>query len=181
MISDVIAAVCMLIYIAVRFRDLRFGSSAIIALLNDVLVVFAVYSVGRLSVGGTFIACMLTIIGYSINSTIVIFDRIREHLKKAEPSQVRDVVNNSISQTLTRTINTTTTTFVMVLALFILGVTSIKEFALALMAGIIGGAFSSVFLTGPLWYFMKCGFGKVRVGDLQKTNLKHKKRKQNRR
>ena len=180
-ISVVIAAVCMLIYIAVRFRDLRFGSSAIIALLNDVLVVFAVYSVGRLSVGGTFIACMLTIIGYSINSTIVIFDRIREHLKKAEPSQVRDVVNNSIRQTLTRTINTTTTTFVMVLALFILGVTSIKEFALALMAGIIGGAFSSVFLTGPLWYFMKCGFGKVRVGDLQKTNLKHKKRKQNRR
>ncbi len=180
-ISVVIAAVCMLIYIAVRFRDLRFGSSAIIALINDVLIVFAVYSIGRLSVGGTFIACMLTIIGYSINSTIVIFDRVREQLKKTESSQVRDIVNSSISQTLTRTINTTTTTFVMILALLILGVASIREFALALLVGIIGGAFSSVFLTGPLWYFMKSGFGKGRAGDFQKTNLKHKKRKQNRR
>ena len=80
-ISVVISAICMLIYIAIRFKDVKFGSSAIIALLNDVLVVFAAYSIGRLSVGGTFIACMLTIIGYSINSTIVIFDRIRENLK----------------------------------------------------------------------------------------------------
>ena len=138
------------------------GSSAIIALINDVLVVFAAYSVGRLSVGGTFIACMLTIIGYSINSTIVIFDRIRENLK-LQTIRTRDdikaLVNQSISSTLVRTINTSLTTFVMVLALFICGVSSLREFALALMVGVIGGAFSSVFLTGPLWYMMKTRIG----------------------
>lgn len=121
-ISVVISAICMLIYIAIRFKDVKFGSSAIIALINDVLVVFAAYSVGRLSVGGTFIACMLTIIGYSINSTIVIFDRIRENLK-LQTIRTRDdikaLVNQSISSTLVRTINTSLTTFVMVLALFI--------------------------------------------------------------
>ena len=137
-ISVVISAICMLIYIA-------------IALINDVLVVFAAYSVGRLSVGGTFIACMLTIIGYSINSTIVIFDRIRENLK-LQTIRTRDdikaLVNQSISSTLVRTINTSLTTFVMVLALFICGVSSLREFVLALMVGVIGGAFSYVFLTG---------------------------------
>ena len=161
-ISVVISAICMLIYIAIRFKDVKFGSSAIIALINDVLVVFAAYSVGRLSVGGTFIACMLTIIGYSINSTIVIFDRIRENLK-LQTIRTRDdikaLVNQSISSTLVRTINTSLTTFVMVLALFICGVSSLREFALALMVGVIGGAFSSVFLTGPLWYMMKTRIG----------------------
>ena len=161
-ISVVISAICMLIYIAIRFKDVKFGSSAIIALINDVLVVFAAYSVGRLSVGGTFIACMLTIIGYSINSTIVIFDRIRENLK-LQTIRTRDdikaLVNQSISSTLVRTINTSLTTFVMVLALFICGVSSLREFALALIVGVIGGAFSSVFLTGPLWYMMKTRMG----------------------
>ena len=161
-ISVVISAICMLIYIAIRFKDVKFGSSAIIAFINDVLVVFAAYSVGRLSVGGTFIACMLTIIGYSINSTIVIFDRIRENLK-LQTIRTRDdikaLVNQSISSTLVRTINTSLTTFVMVLALFICGVSSLREFALALMVGVIGGAFSSVFLTGPLWYMMKTRIG----------------------
>lgn len=159
-ISVLISTVCMLIYIAIRFKDVKFGSSAIIALINDVLVVFAAYSIGKLAVGGTFIACMLTIIGYSINSTIVIFDRIRENLKTAKPYQVKDVVNSSICQTLTRTINTSLTTFVMVFVLFVLGVSSLKEFSLTLMVGVIGGAFSSVFLTGPLWYFMKTRIGK---------------------
>lgn len=159
-VSVIIATICMLIYIAIRFKDVKFGSSAIIALLNDVLIVFAAYSIGRLSVGGTFIACMLTVIGYSINSTIIIFDRIRENLKNIGKGQIKEVVNTSISQTLVRTINTTLTTFVMVLLLFILGVTSIKEFALTLMIGVVGGAFSSVFLTGPLWYFMKTKIGK---------------------
>ena len=161
-ISVIISAICMLIYIAIRFKDVKFGSSAIIALLNDVLVVFAAYSIGRLSVGGTFIACMLTIIGYSINSTIVIFDRIRENLK-LQTIRTRDdikaLVNQSISSTLVRTINTSLTTFVMVLALFICGVSSLREFALALIVGVIGGAFSSVFLTGPLWYMMKTRMG----------------------
>lgn len=159
-ISVVIATICMLIYIAIRFKDVKFGSSAIVALLNDVLIVFAAYSIGRLAVGGTFIACMLTIIGYSINSTIVIFDRIRENLKEAKGYQVKEIVNNSISQTLTRTINTSLTTFVMVFVLFLMGVSSIREFSLTLMVGVIGGAFSSVFLTGPLWFFMKSRIGK---------------------
>ena len=167
-ISVVISAICMLIYIAIRFKDVKFGSSAIIALLNDVLVVFAAYSIGRLSVGGTFIACMLTIIGYSINSTIVIFDRIRENLK-LQTIRTRDdikaLVNQSISSTLVRTINTSLTTFVMVLALFICGVSSLREFALALIVGVIGGAFSSVFLTGPLWYMMKTRIGSDAVKE----------------
>ena len=169
-ISVVISAICMLIYIAIRFKDVKFGSSAIIALINDVLVVFAAYSVGRLSVGGTFIACMLTIIGYSINSTIVIFDRIRENLK-LQTIRTRDdikaLVNQSISSTLVRTINTSLTTFVMVLALFICGVSSLREFALALMVGVIGGAFSSVFLTGPLWYMMKTRIGSDVINENQ--------------
>lgn len=159
-VSVIIASVCMLIYIAIRFKDVKFGSSAIVALLNDVLIVFAAYSIGRLAVGGTFIACMLTIIGYSINSTIVIFDRIRENMKEAKGYQVKEIVNSSISQTLTRTLNTSLTTFVMVFVLFIMGVSSIKEFSLTLMIGVVGGAFSSVFLTGPLWYFMKSRLGK---------------------
>lgn len=159
-ISVLISTICMLIYIAIRFKDVKFGSSAIIALVNDVLVVFAAYSIGKLAVGGTFIACMLTIIGYSINSTIVIFDRIRENLKGAKSYQIKEIVNDSICQTLTRTINTSLTTFVMVFVLFILGVSSLKEFSLTLIVGVVGGAFSSVFLTGPLWYFMKTRIGK---------------------
>ena len=169
-VAVIIATICMLIYIAIRFKDVKFGSSAIIALINDVLVVFAAYSVGRLSVGGTFIACMLTIIGYSINSTIVIFDRIRENLK-LQTIRTRDdikaLVNQSISSTLVRTINTSLTTFVMVLALFICGVSSLREFALALMVGVIGGAFSSVFLTGPLWYMMKTRIGSDAIKENQ--------------
>lgn len=162
-ISVAISAVCMLIYIAIRFKDIKFGSSAIIALLNDVLFVFAAYSIGRLAVGGTFIACMLTIIGYSINSTIIIFDRIRENMKGAKPGQLKELVNESIASTLVRTINTTLTTFSMVFVLFLMGVSSLKEFAFALMIGVVGGAFSSVFLTGPLWYFMKTKLGKERT------------------
>ena len=152
----------MLIYIWLRFKDIRFGASAVLALLHDVLIVLAFYAIARISVGNTFIACMLTIIGYSINSTIVIFDRIRENLK-LQTIRTRDdikaLVNQSISSTLVRTINTSLTTFVMVLALFICGVSSLREFALALIVGVIGGAFSSVFLTGPLWYMMKTRMG----------------------
>lgn len=167
-ISVAISAVCMLIYIAIRFKDIKFGSSAIIALLNDVLLVFAAYSIGRLAVGGTFIACMLTIIGYSINSTIIIFDRIRENMKTVKPGHLKELVNESIAHTFVRTINTTLTTFAMVFVLFLMGVSSLKEFALTLMVGVVGGAFSSVFLTGPLWYLMKTRFGKEQHGTVEK-------------
>ena len=155
-VAVIIATICMLIYIWFRFSDIRFAASAVLALCHDVLVVLAFYAVAKISVGNTFIACMLTIVGYSINATIVIFDRIREHLAGGKgKGDLQEVVNSSITQTLTRSIYTSLTTFVMVAALYVFGVTSIREFALPLMAGIICGAYSSVCITGALWYLMK--------------------------
>lgn len=155
-IAIVIATICMLIYIWFRFKDVRFASSAVAALIHDVLVVLAFYALARITVGNTFIACMLTIVGYSINATIVIFDRIRENLQVMEKRQtLADVVNLSITQTLTRSIYTSFTTFITVFVLFILGVSSIREFALPIMVGIVCGGYSSVCITGPLWYVLK--------------------------
>ncbi|MCM1183656.1 MAG: protein translocase subunit SecD [Roseburia sp.] len=155
-IAVLIAAVCMLIYIWFRFKDVRFAASSVTALIHDVLVVLAFYAIARVSVGSTFIACMLTIIGYSINATIVIFDRIRENLGvKLKKETLEELVNKSVTQTLSRSIFTSLTTFVMVAALFVLGVTSIREFALPLMVGIICGTYSSVCLAGALWYVLK--------------------------
>ena len=175
-VSVLIATILMLIYIAVRFDDVKFGAAAVIALLHDVLVVFAIYSIGRLSVGNTFIACMLTIVGYSINATIIIFDRIRENLvlMKSKGESYENIVNASISQTFTRTIYSSLTTFVMVFVLYIMGVTSIKEFALTLMAGIVCGAYSSVCITGPLWHLFKTKMGKEDKGG-KKITKKAKK------
>ena len=155
-IAVAIATVFMLLYIWLRFKDIRFATSAVVALIHDVLVVLAFYVIARISVGNTFIACMLTIVGYSINATIVIFDRIREEMKTKKRGEELDVlVNRCITRTLTRSIYTSLTTFVMVAVLFIMGVSSIKEFALPLMVGIICGAYSSVCITGALWYVMK--------------------------
>ena len=153
-IAVAIATVCMLIYIFVRFRDIKFASSAVIALIHDVLVVVTFYAISWATVGNTFIACMLTIVGYSINATIVIFDRIRENLVSMSGKDRKEIVNASITQTLTRSIYTSFTTFVMVFVLYILGVTAIKEFALPLIVGIVCGGYSSVFITGALWYMM---------------------------
>ena len=123
------------------------------------LVVLAVYAIVRISVGNTFIACMLTIIGYSVNDTIVIFDRIRENIgktaEKMTPETLTGIANQSLTQTLSRSINTSITTFVMVLMLFILGVPSIREFALPLMAGLICGTYSSVCIATELWFVMR--------------------------
>ncbi|MBO6014976.1 MAG: protein translocase subunit SecF, partial [Lachnospiraceae bacterium] len=154
-IAVIIATICMLIYIWFRFKDIRFAASAVLALLHDVLVVLAFYAIARVSVGNTFIACMLTIVGYSINATIVIFDRIRENLAITKKADLKDVVNASITQTLSRSINTSLTTFAMVAVLYALGVTSIREFALPLMVGFVCGAYSSVCVTGPLWFVLK--------------------------
>lgn len=160
-IAVAIATVFMLLYIWLRFKDIRFATSAVVALIHDVLVVLAFYVIARISVGNTFIACMLTIVGYSINATIVIFDRIREEMKTKKRGEELDVlVNRCITRTLTRSIYTSLTTFVMVAVLFIMGVSSIKEFALPLMVGIICGAYSSVCITGALWYVMKTKIGK---------------------
>lgn len=164
-----LAAVLMLIYIAIRFHDVKFGTSAVIALLHDVAMVFCLYIVLRLTVGNTCIACLLTIVGYSINATIIIFDRIRENadVMRTKKASYKDIVNLSINQTFSRTIYTSLTTFVTIFVLYIMGVASIKEFALTLMAGIIVGAYSSVCITGPLWYYMKTKLGKGRKEGLE--------------
>ena len=158
-IAVVVAIAFMLLYIRIRFKDLRFGVSSIVALVHDVLVVIAFYAVARVSVGNTFIACMLTIVGYSINATIVIFDRVRENMAvMSSKDDLQDVVNKSITQTLTRSIFTSLTTFIMVACLYVLGVTSIQDFALPLMVGIVCGAYSSVCITGALWYVLRKKF-----------------------
>ena len=161
-VAVIVAAIFMLLYIWFRFKDIRFASSAVLALLHDVLVVLGFYAVSRVTVGTTFIACMLTIVGYSINATIVIFDRIRENLATGlgKKKNLAEVVNLSITQTLTRSIYTSLTTFIMVFILWIMGVSSIREFALPIMVGIICGAYSSVCVTGPLWYTIKAMSGK---------------------
>lgn len=161
--SVILAAILMLIYIAIRFHDVKFGASAVIALLHDVAMVFCLYIILRLTVGNTCIACLLTIVGYSINATIIIFDRVRENIGVMKPKKVtyKDIVNLSINQTFSRTIYTSLTTFVTIFVLYIMGVASIKEFALTLMAGVVIGAYSSVCITGPLWYYMKTKLGKT--------------------
>lgn len=174
-IAVLVATACMLLYIWLRFKDIRFATSAVIALLHDVLVVLAFYVIARISVGNTFIACMLTIVGYSINATIVIFDRIREELKtKKRGEELDTLVNRCITRTLTRSIYTSLTTFVMVAVLFVMGVSSIKEFALPLMVGIVCGAYSSVCITGALWYVMKTKIVKKAEPDKVKTTKKKK-------
>jgi len=161
--SVILAAILMLIYIAIRFHDVKFGASAVIALLHDVAMVFCLYIILRLTVGNTCIACLLTIVGYSINATIIIFDRVRENIGVMKPKKAtyKDIVNLSINQTFSRTIYTSLTTFVTIFVLYIMGVASIKEFALTLMAGVVIGAYSSVCITGPLWYYMKTKLGKT--------------------
>lgn len=158
-VAVIVATICMLIYIWFRFKDICFAGSAVLALAHDVLVVLAFYAISRISVGTTFIACMLTIVGYSINATIVIFDRIRENRKKKH-GKLEDIVNESITQTLTRSIYTSITTFIMVAVLYIFGVSSIREFAAPLMAGVICGAYSSVCITGSLWLVLKSKIAK---------------------
>lgn len=154
-IAVIVATICILIYIWFRFKDVRFAGSAVLALLHDVLIVFACYAIVRISVGSTFIACMLTIVGYSINATIVIFDRIRENLESMKKESMETIVNMSITETLTRSIYTSFTTFAMVAVLYVLGVATIKEFALPLIVGVVAGGFSSVCITAPLWYVLK--------------------------
>ena len=160
----IVSCIFMLLYIWFRFKDIRFAASAILALVHDVLVVITVYALVRISVGSTFIACVLTIVGYSINDTIVIFDRIRENLAlktgKQTAEELREIANKSLTQTLSRSINTSITTFIMVVMLYILGVASIRDFSLPLMAGLVCGAYSSICIATELWYVMKVHFGK---------------------
>ena len=172
-VAVITATVLMLLYIWFRFKDIRFATSAVLALLHDVLIVALFYAVARISVGNTFIACILTIFGYSINATIVIFDRIREELKLSPKNEALDsIVNRSITQTLTRSIYTSLTTFITIAVLFVMGVSSIREFALPLMVGVVCGAYSSVCITGSLWYVMR-----TKIGEKKKAAEKTGKKK----
>ncbi len=153
-LAIVVATILMLIYIWFRFKDVRFGASSVICLIHDVLVVVTFYALARITVGSTFVACILTIVGYSINATIVIFDRIREKLASSKES-LDLLVNEAVNQTLSRSLFTSLTTFVMVAVLYILGVSSVKEFALPLMIGIVCGTYSSVCLASAIWYILR--------------------------
>ncbi|MDD4843378.1 MAG: protein translocase subunit SecF [Anaerotignum sp.] len=150
--ATLLACVAMLIYISIRFKDIRAGGSAIIALIHDVLVVIAAYAIFRIPVNNAFIAVILTILGYSVNATIVIFDRIRENHDRFSPRETAEKINKSITQTLARSINTSVTTFFTVGAIYVIGVQSIKEFALPMMVGIVIGAYSSICISGSVWY-----------------------------
>lgn len=172
-IAVIVTVICMLFYIFVRFRDFRFASSAIIALVHDICVILAYYVWARASVGSTFIAVMLTILGYSINSTIVIFDRVRENIPQMKDASYKDIVNASVTQTLTRSLYSNITTLITIVTLYIMGVPSVREFALPIIIGLVAGCFSSVFITGPLWYVMKTRNGrKDRVSLPDKQSVK---------
>ncbi|MBQ4517205.1 MAG: protein translocase subunit SecF [Clostridia bacterium] len=152
--ATLIAAVLMLIYITIRF-EMRTGLAAVICLLHDILIMLSVYVIFRIPVNSNFIAAILTIVGYSINNTIIVFDRVRENYSKNKRAPFADTVNMSIKQTVTRSINTTITTLLPVVMLFIFGVTSIRQFTIPLMVGLLAGTYSSVFIAGPIWVFLK--------------------------
>lgn len=151
-----ISAILMLIYITIRFRNVRVASSTVMALIHDVFVVLTCYALFRWTVGNTFIACMLTVVGYSVNDTIVVFDRMRENSRAMKRKEtLADAINKSISQVMVRCLSSSFTTLVMLVCLMIFGVSTIREFAIPLTVGIIAGFFSSVFLAGNMWHTLQ--------------------------
>lgn len=154
LLSTMIATVLMLAYITWRFQ-FAFGVAAILALVHDILIMLAVYSIFRIPVNNAFIAAILAVVGYSINDTIVIFDRIRENLKLFPREKIEDTINNSIKKSLMRTINTSVTTLLSIVVLYIVGVEDVKVLALPLIIGIISGTYSSLFIASPLLYEFK--------------------------
>ncbi|WP_312908686.1 protein translocase subunit SecF [Tissierella praeacuta] len=154
MLSTLIATVLMLGFITWRF-EFNFGLAAIIALVHDIFIMLAVYSILRIPVNSSFIVAILTILGYSINDTIVIFDRIRENARLYPKESAENLINKSIKQSLKRTINTSFTTLIAILMLYILGVEAIKVLALPLMIGVLAGTYSSMFIASPIWYELK--------------------------
>ncbi|AYB00021.1 protein translocase subunit SecD [Lachnoanaerobaculum umeaense] len=174
-IATVLATILMLIYIWVRFRDFRFAAGSVLALIHDVFVVITFYAVLRWSVGSTFIACILTILGYSINATIVIFDRIRENKVLLPRATKEEIINTSVTETLTRSIYSSLTTFIMIFILFLMGVSSIREFALPIMVGIVAGTYSSVFLSSIFWYMLSNKFDK-KIEEKKAENAKKNKK-----
>ncbi|ONI43543.1 protein-export membrane protein SecF [Candidatus Epulonipiscioides gigas] len=154
MYAIILGSFLMLIYIWIRFNDFKFGAAAVIALIHDVLIMLFVYVVFRIPINNSFIAAILTIIGYSINDTIIVFDRIREN-KKVIGGSDENIINVSISQTLTRSINTSITTLIMVSCLYIFGTASVKEFAFPLVIGVLSGTYSSIFIASPVWFELR--------------------------
>lgn len=151
-LSVFIACLCILLYTTLRFKDFKIGTSAIIALIHDALIVLSFYSIFRIPLNNSFIAAILTILGYSINASIVIFDRVREN-KRKNPSCFNDeLINKSVKQTLKRSIFTSLTTFFTVICLYLFGVQAVKNFALPIVIGIIAGTYSSVFISGSVWF-----------------------------
>ncbi|MGN0144336.1 MAG: protein translocase subunit SecF [Clostridium sp.] len=157
------ASVVMLIYVAIRF-EFTFGIAAIIATLHDVLITISVYAIFGIPVNTPFIAAILTIVGYSMNDTIVIFDRIRENNKKMRRANSTEIADVSITETMRRSIFTSLSTLVTIIAINIL-VPSVREFTIPLMVGIVCGAYSSIFIASPVWVFLK----KKNVGKKTKT------------
>lgn len=158
----VVASILIIAYISVRF-ELKSGVTAVLALLHDVIIVLGVFSIFKVEVNSPFIAAILTVIGYSINDTIVIFDRIRENLQYSKGESISEVVNRSINQSLVRSLNTSITTFVVVAALFFFGASVIKGFSLAMLIGVVVGTYSSVFIASPLWTEWKLREERARV------------------
>lgn len=154
MLAVFVSTIFMLIYISFRF-ELSYGVAAIVSLVHDVLFMLAFYALFRIPLNSTFIAAILTVVGYSINDTIVVFDRIRENIGNYKKSEYATLANDSIKQTLIRTMNTSLTTIVTISALYIFGVDAIKEFTLPLIAGIMVGTYSSIFIASPVWVSFK--------------------------
>lgn len=167
-ISIALACICMLIYVSLRFKNFNIGASAVLALCHDALIVTGSYALFRIPFNNNYIAVVLTILGYSINATIVIFDRLRENRKIIGRNNFEVLVDTSVTQTLTRSIFTSLTTFFTVAALYIWGVDSIKQFALPIAVGIVCGAYSSVFISGNLWYMMSTAEFKRKQAKLGK-------------
>ncbi|MBB6630538.1 protein translocase subunit SecF [Clostridium algidicarnis] len=157
-IALMVATLGMLIYVRIRF-EISFALAAILALLHDVIITLGIYSLFKLPVNSPFIAAILTIVGYSINDTIVIFDRIRENLKIMRRKDIGEVANASITQTLTRSINTVLTTLITIVSVYIF-VPAVREFTFPITVGILWGSYSSIFIASPLWVVFKRKFNK---------------------
>ncbi|BCV25214.1 protein translocase subunit SecF [Gelria sp. Kuro-4] len=151
-----IASLLMLVYITLRF-EFKFAVAGILALIHDVLITVGLFALFQVEIDSTFVAAILTIVGYSINDTIVVFDRIRENLKKRRKEPLAELVNTSIRETLTRSINTSLTTLFTVLALLFFGGETTKVFALAIFIGLTSGTYSSIFIASPIWYLWRRG------------------------
>lgn len=172
-----LAILCMLIYIIIRF-EWRSAIMAVMALAINVLIMIAVYAISNIALNTTFIAAMLTVVGYSINNTIVIFDRIRENSKSRRRTEsISEMVNRSIGETLGRTVNSTITTLITIVLIYILGVSTIKQFALPLIIGIVAGAYTSIFIASTFWAAWKEANAEAKAAAAAERRKSSKKNK----